>query len=74
MDSSFIVKACLEKQIDINFKDIPTSTDRFVRQRVYGLVKMKIKEETITLEIYQTESAYLNDQDNTLFFAFLGFN
>ena len=71
MDSSFIVKAYLEKQIDTHFKDIPTSNERFVRQRVYGLVKMKIKEETITLKIYQTESAYLNEQDNTLFLPFL---
>lgn len=71
LDSSFIVKAFLEKQIDTHFKDIPTSTERFVRQRVYGLIKMKIKEETITLKIYQTESAYLNEQDNTLFLPFL---
>ena len=71
LDSSFIVKAYLEKQIDTHFKDIPTSTERFVRQRVYGLVKMKIKEETITLKIYQTESAFLNEHDNTLFLPFL---
>ena len=32
---------------------------------------MKIKGETITLKIYQTESAYLNEQDNTLFLPFL---
>lgn len=71
LDSSFIVKAYLEKQSNTKFENIPTSTERFVKQRVYGLVKMEIKEQIITLKIYQTESAYLNEQDNTLFLPFL---
>ena len=71
LDSSFMVKAYLEKQKDENFKDIPTSTERIAKQRVYGLAKMKIKGETITLNIYQTESAFLNKLDNTLFLPFL---
>lgn len=71
LDSSFMVKAYLEKQKDENFEDIPTSTDRIVKQRIYGFAKIKIKGETITLNIYQTESAYLNKLDNTLFLPFL---
>ena len=39
MDSSFIVKAYLEKQIDINFNDIPTSTERFVNNVSMGWSK-----------------------------------
>ena len=52
------------KNLEVRKRKTPSPHLSFITQ-------MKIKGETITLNIYQTESAFLNKLDNTLFLPFL---
>lgn len=70
LDSNFVVRAKIERTPNSDFFDMKTNTQRFSKERVYGIVIFNLKGIEYRLNIYQNKSA-LENQTNELFLPFL---
>ena len=72
LDSSYVVRAYLERTPDSEFFKMKTTTDEVNMERVYGIVSFDLKGKSHRLEIYPGAEA-LNSIDNKdyLFLPFL---
>lgn len=68
-DSNFIVRAKLERTPNAIPFNMPTTTNRVVEERLFGIARFKIKEEEFTLELY--ESMEESEGEPSLFLPFL---
>ena len=72
VDSSYIVIAKLNHTPKSNWIDIPTSTDRILKHRVFGEVEFDLKGVQYTLNVYQSKTLmYKPGYTNYLFLPFL---
>ena len=70
LDSNFVVRAKLNQTPDSIFFDMRTNTDRFSKERVYGILEFKIDAQKFNLKIYQNIDA-LESNNKALFLPFL---
>ncbi|WP_159021356.1 DUF1684 domain-containing protein [Formosa sp. L2A11] len=71
VDSTYIVQARLEHTPDSTFFEMPTTTERMSKERVFGIVNFKIKGEDFKLKIYESQD--LLDQEGDEDYLFLPF-
>ncbi|QDO93921.1 DUF1684 domain-containing protein [Formosa sediminum] len=72
VDSAYIVQATLKHTPDSTFFEMPTTTDRMSKERVFGIVKFKIKGEDFELQIYESEDLLAEEgYEDYLFLPFL---
>ncbi|MDW5290508.1 DUF1684 domain-containing protein [Formosa sp. PL04] len=71
VDSTYIVKAKLKHTPDSTFFEMPTTTERLAKQRVFGIVTFKIKDEDFNLKIYESQD--LLDEEGYEDYLFLPF-
>ena len=71
-DSTFLVKAELQRTPDTEFFNMKTTTDRVSRERVYGVLTVNISGETFKLNVYQGEENMITEGlEDYLFLPFL---
>ena len=70
LDSNFVVRAELNQTPDSIFFDMRTNTDRFSKERVYGILEFKIDAQKFNLKVYQNIDA-LESNNKALFLPFL---
>lgn len=71
-DSTYIVKAKLEHTPDTEFFEMPTTTGEVSRERVYGILKFKLKGQLHQLEVYQGEELMIKEGfEDYLFLPFI---
>lgn len=70
LDSNFVVRAKLNQTPDSIFFDMRTNTDRFSKERVYGILEFKIDAQKFNLKVYQNIDA-LESNNKALFLPFL---
>lgn len=70
LDSNFVVRAKLNQTPDSIFFDMRTNTDRFSKERVYGILEFKIDAQKFNLKVYQNIYA-LESNNKALFLPFL---
>lgn len=71
VDSTYIVQAKLKHTPDNSFFEMPTTTDRMVKQRVFGVINFKIKDKDFELKIYESQD--LLDEEGYEDYLFLPF-
>ncbi|WP_066220771.1 DUF1684 domain-containing protein [Formosa haliotis] len=71
VDSTYIVQARLERTPNTEFFEMPTTTDRKAKERVFGIVNFKIKNEDFSLKIYESQD--LMEQEGYEDYLFLPF-
>ncbi|WP_299779995.1 DUF1684 domain-containing protein [uncultured Formosa sp.] len=71
VDSTYIVQAQLNHTPDSTFFEMPTTTDRMAKERVFGVVNFKIKGEDFKLKIYESQD--LLDEEGYEDYLFLPF-
>ncbi|NNL82458.1 MAG: DUF1684 domain-containing protein [Winogradskyella sp.] len=71
-NEDFITTAILERTPNSQWFDMKTTTDRLSKERVYGILKFKLKGESYSLKVYQSEEQlHTEGQENDLFLPFL---
>lgn len=71
-NEDFITTAILERTPNSQWFDMKTTTDRLSKERVYGILKFKLKGESYSLKVYQSEEQLNTEgQENDLFLPFL---
>ncbi|MHA7943292.1 DUF1684 domain-containing protein [Formosa sp. 3Alg 14/1] len=70
-DSAYVVQARLKHTPDSTFFEMPTTTDRMSKERVFGVVNFKIKGEDFELKIYESQD--LLDEEGEEDYLFLPF-
>lgn len=63
VDSSFAVVAKLKKTNTSDFFEMKTSTNRFSKERIFGILSFTIKGINYNLKVYQSESSVLESSD-----------
>ena len=71
VDSAYIVKAKLTRTPDSTYFEMPTTTDRMSKERVFGIVNFKIKDQDFELKIYESED--LLEEEGPIDYLFLPF-
>lgn len=72
VDSSFVVKASLERTPKADFFGMKTTTDRLARERIYGVIAFEMKGERVQLNLYQGEEHLQTEGfEDYLFLPFL---
>ena len=70
LDSNFMFLAILKKTPKNEFFDMKTNTNRFSKERIFGILTFKIKGYEYRLKIYQSKTS-LSDKEETLFLPFM---
>lgn len=70
LDSNFVVRAKIIRTPNSSFFDMKTNTQRFSKERVFGILIFNLEGVECRLNIYQNKSA-LENQTNELFLPFL---
>ena len=63
VDSSFVVVSKLKKTNTSDFFEMKTSTNRFSKERIFGILSFTIKGINYNLKVYQSESSELESSD-----------
>ncbi|MFL2623625.1 MAG: DUF1684 domain-containing protein [Flavobacteriaceae bacterium] len=63
VDSSFVVVSKLKKTNTSDFFEMKTSTNRFSKERIFGILSFTIKGINYNLKVYQSESSVLESSD-----------
>jgi len=71
VDSAYIVEASLKHTPNTTFFEMPTTTDRMAKERVFGIVNFSIKGEEFELQIYESQD--LLDKEGYEDYLFLPF-
>ena len=71
VDSAYIVTAQLKHTPDSTFFEMPTTTERMSKERVFGVVHFKIKGQDFNLKIYESQD--LMDEEGYEDYLFLPF-
>ncbi len=72
LDSSYVINAMLTKTPNSKWVNMKTTTSRLSKQRLYGVLKFKIKDAFFKLNVYQGENATTDSGlDDYLFLPFL---
>ena len=72
VDSSFVVKAILERTPDAEFFGMKTTTERLTRERIYGILTFELKGVQVKLNLYQGEEHLQTEGfEDYLFLPFL---
>ncbi len=72
LDSSYVVNAMLTKTPNSKWVNMKTTTSRLSKQRLYGVLKFKIKDAFFKLNVYQGENPTTDSGlDDYLFLPFL---
>lgn len=70
IDSSFVTVAKLNRTPNSDFFEMPTSTTRLSKERVFGVLSFEFKSQIYKLNVYQSQISIL-EGDNTLLLPFL---
>ncbi|MEC8536335.1 MAG: DUF1684 domain-containing protein [Bacteroidota bacterium] len=70
IDSSFVTAAKLNRTPNSDFFEMPTSTTRLSKERVFGVLSFEFKSQIYKLNVYQSQISIL-EGDNTLLLPFL---
>ena len=72
VDSSFVVKAMLERTPKADFFGMKTTTERLSRERIYGVLTFELKGQPVQLNLYQGEEHLQTEGfEDYLFLPFL---
>lgn len=71
-DSSFVVKATLERTLDTVWFNMKTTTERLSEERIFGVLNFELKGEAYQLNVYQNKALMTEDgYEDYLFLPFL---
>lgn len=72
VDSTFIIDATLQRTPNSDWFNMKTTDDRLSKERVYGILKFKLKNKDYTLSVYQgEENMQTEGYEDYLFLPFL---